>query len=862
MVCRTGFSLVARLARAGLLSLALYGGVYGRQASLIFSEHFDTLAVPALPAGWVSTRARAPLQNDFVSTASGAQSLPNALLCTNATIAQSIATCPISFEDRQPGELSFVLRRSTSFVARIIVEASTDGGRTFDVSVGDTVRPTGETGFTVLTLPIPQILSGLRDVRFRWRTTGEASGASGTLRLDDCAVTARLMIDLAVTGIELTPRVARESTLVSSSVAIANAGLQPVSNYDVDLGSEAGLNGGPPIFERWASTHVSGILAPGESTKVVLDFVSPPAGIYDLIVSVYSSIDQFPDNNRFRVSFQSAAGRSRLVINEIMYAPTGTEPEWIELYNPRDRPLLLEGWKLGDGSAPQGRDITSNACSIPAGDYAVVTKDTAGFLDVHPDARGRTVGMAGFPSLNNGGDAVVLRDNTGMLIDSLQYIPGWGGSGGSSLERRDWEAAALDSVNWGTCVEPAGSSPGSFNSIGVLEKDLGVTFCTIRMARAGEPLIVEAGIRNEGRTPVESANLSLYSHGVTPSDSIVLLDRRNLPSPLARGDSCTMALMWQNPTGGLHRLCVQISCEGDPRARNDTLWSTVPVGYHPMSIRINEIMHTPFPGDPEYVEIVNSGEESVDVSGWAIGSQSAPGEKAHLFPFTGDSALLRPGGYRVLASDSAIVRQSSGCGSRQGHVEVIGTSSMQLRNDGGIVIVRDATGSTIDSVAYFSQWHNPSLPDCAGRSLEKVRPDLPSNDSRSWGSCVLAVGGTPGCVNSIYVERLPFHSRLSVSPNPFSPDGDGKDDHAVIHYEVPMATCTMMVKVFDVRGRLVRRLANNDPCASRGMIIWDGLTDERRRARIGIYVVMIEVLDEARNTVWTGKTAIVVAGRL
>jgi hypothetical protein len=670
------------------------------------------------------------------------------------------------------------------------------------------------------------------------------------------------MIDLAVTGVEFTPAVARESTSVSASVALANVGMQLVSGCDVELGIEVGQVGLPPVYERWVSTLFSGVLFPGEATKVCVNFTAPAAGTYILIVSVNSSTDQFPDNNRLRVSFQSAAGRSRLVINEIMYAPTGTEPEWLELYNPRDRPLLLEGWKLGDASAPQGRDITSTSYSIAAGDYAVVTKDTVGFFDVHPGARGRTIAMAGFPSLNNGGDAVILRDNGGVIIDSLEYTPGWGGSSGSSLERRDWESAAVDSANWGTCVEPDGSSPGLFNSIGTLEKDLGITFCTIRMAHAGEPLILEAGIRNVGKNAVESASLCLYFHESEPSGSIALLDRRNLPFPLARGDSCTVALTWQNPTGGLHRLCVRISCEGDPRARNDTLWTTVPVGYPPLSVRINEIMHMPISGDPEYVEIVNSSKETVDISGWTIGSQSAQGEKAHLFPLLGNSVLLRPGGYWVLASDSAIFRHSSECGSRQGHVAVLGASSMQLRNDGGMVVVRDATGSAVDSVAYLSQWHNPSLADCTGHSLEKLRPDLPSNDSRSWGSCVLAIGGTPGCVNSIYVEQLPMQSHLSASPNPFSPDGDGKDDHTVIQYEVPMATCTMMVKVFDVRGRLVRRLANNDPCASRGVIIWDGLTDERRRARIGIYIVLIEVLDGDRNTIWAGKTTVVVAGRL
>jgi len=77
-----------------------------------------------------------------------------------------------------------------------------------------------------------------------------------------------------------------------------------------------------------------------------------------------------------------------------------------------------------------------------------------------------------------------------------------------------------------------------------------------------------------------------------------------------------------------------------------------------------------------------------------------------------------------------------------------------------------------------------------------------------------------------------------------------------------MAACTMMIKIFDVRGRLVRRLANNEPCASHGVVVWDGMTEERRRARIGIYIVFLEVLDDAKSTIWKAKAAVVLAGKL
>jgi hypothetical protein len=72
----------------------------------------------------------------------------------------------------------------------------------------------------------------------------------------------------------------------------------------------------------------------------------------------------------------------------------------------------------------------------------------------------------------------------------------------------------------------------------------------------------------------------------------------------------------------------------------------------------------------------------------------------------------------------------------------------------------------------------------------------------------------------------------------------------------------MSIRIFDVRGRLVRLLANNEPCGPDGAVIWDGFDDGRRRVRIGMYIILVEVAGEDRETVTTVRGSVVVAGKL
>src|SRR5699024_2572955 len=73
--------------------------------------------------------------------------------------------------------------------------------------------------------------------------------------------------------------------------------------------------------------------------------------------------------------------------------------------------------------------------------------------------------LSDFQPLGNNGDAVVLKNLYGTVIDSVYYRPDWGDHvAGISLERKDPSALSIDPGNWAPNPDEKGSTPAEKNS--------------------------------------------------------------------------------------------------------------------------------------------------------------------------------------------------------------------------------------------------------------------------------------------------------------------------------------------------------------------------------------------------------------
>jgi hypothetical protein len=276
-------------------------------------------------------------------------------------------------------------------------------------------------------------------------------------------------------------------------------------------------------------------------------------------------------------------------------------------------------------------------------------------------------------------------------------------------------------------------------------------------------------------------------------------------------------------------------------------------------------MFDPLANQNEWIELYNRSAETVDLKNWKFKDRPTASGNVNSFTISTQPVLLQHGEFAVLAADSTIfalypdlANPTASC-----HVIVLNESGgFSLGNDGDDIILRDLTDTTIDSVSYSPRWHRPDVTDTKGRSLEKINPDLDSNSPYNWTTSVLLTGGTPGKPNSSYTVGGQSVSSLSFSPNPFSPDGDGFEDFCLVEYRLPFNSALIHIKIFDLKGRLVRILANSQISASSGKILWDGLDQSRQRVRIGPYIVLIQATDPEGTASTTLKGVVVVAARM
>jgi hypothetical protein len=159
--------------------------------------------------------------------------------------------------------------------------------------------------------------------------------------------------------------------------------------------------------------------------------------------------------------------------------------------------------------------------------------------------------------------------------------------------------------------------------------------------------------------------------------------------------------------------------------------ATFAVGPVARSLRISEIMYHPPEPNAEYVELVNIGTESIDLSMVRL---------AGGIDFTFPSLRLAPG-ERTLA-----VRDMQAFNERYGSaLNVAGQYEGALTNDGEQITLRDAIGRTILDFTYDDAWYVST--DGEGYSLECLDPfalDPNALSSRDSWRPSPHPGGSPG----------------------------------------------------------------------------------------------------------------------
>lgn len=557
---------------------------------------------------------------------------------------------------------------------------------------------------------------------------------------------------------------------------------------------------------------------------------------------------------------QTTPAPQNVVINEIQYAPSPSQNEFVELYNRSSTTVDLSTLSLAD-SREEPIALTSDSVLLPPGGYAVIVRDADLFAAAFPTVD--FVAPAGWNALNNGGDAVILYAGS-TVVDRVPYTPSWGGSNGSSLERIDPAAPSTSATNFGSSTAPDGATPGRQNSLYAPD----VAPPAVRYAEVPAPDSVWI-LFDEPLANAISTDAFQLESGNTPVQI-----RHPEPNRLLLGFDRTVTGTQVRITGVADRV---------GNALQDT---SVYLGYPPQpeDVAISEIMFAPRtddfdgqPNQPEYVEIANQAPRALALRGlfWTDQpDETGAADTTRVGPVA--MQVLPPAGRAVMYAEAAEdvtdpVRNGSLATAfptidfQQPMVVLlpIDAASLSFRNTGDRVRLQRAEDVLLDEVSYSPDWHASALADTRGVALERISLTGPSAAASNWTSSVAPGGGTPGQPNSVHLQPdAPSEDALTITPSPFSPDGDGFDDATRIRFDLTSDIASVRVRIYDARGRLVRTLEESRLVGRTGELIWDGRGHDGQTLRIGIYVVLFEALDTAGGRVVTMKQPVVLAQSL
>lgn len=541
----------------------------------------------------------------------------------------------------------------------------------------------------------------------------------------------------------------------------------------------------------------------------------------------------------FTYSAPGNASPYDVVITEFMADPDPAiglpDAEYIEIYNRSTKTFDLNGWKISDSGSPH--DLSTFV--LQPGAYLILcaTANTAAFSTF-----GNAMGVTSFPSLNNtGGDDVILYDNTSVIIDKVHYDESYyqdaaKADGGWSIERIDPDFTCISAENWRASTDASGGTPGRANSVDGSFTDN--SFPRVQHACLSDSLhlivffsepIPDTALANTANFAISQGDIAF---GIPLAST-----------PAADGMSVTLTLPTPATTG---IWTVQVSssvsdCAGNHIAAMQAQFGKAEAS-SPGDIAINEVLFSVDNGAAEFVELYNKSQKIIDLSSLTINNYSITSMDPNppVVLSTG-CWLMLPEQYVVLSDDGDKIKQHYTILNPDAFVDM---SLPDLLTEEDIIVLKNLPGDVIDSLHYYSDWHFPLLNDVHNVSLERLSVSRPTNDALNWHSAAQAAGfATPGYKNSQQNEGGAGTDDVTVSPEVFSPDNDGTNDvvNLLFHFTTPGYLAS--VKIFDSKGRAVRTLMENQLLGIDNAFTWDGVSDDKEKARTGIYVFYIEVFN-------------------
>ncbi|MDG1477825.1 MAG: lamin tail domain-containing protein [Vicingaceae bacterium] len=550
-------------------------------------------------------------------------------------------------------------------------------------------------------------------------------------------------------------------------------------------------------------------------------------------------------SNTIDFGIGKAPQKYEIVINELYPDPTPSNglplADYLELYNTTNKIIdLTDCWIA---------DLTSmdqlNVGKILPGEHIIVCDNS---FEVEFVPYGKVITVNSLPSLNNAEDDITLFAPDTSLIHRIHYFDEWyrddnKKDGGWSLEMIDPNNPCGEAENWIASTKFFGGTPGTQNTAFGTNPDVVL------------PQVTEANALNDSTVlvtfsePLDNEGMLAAIYVINNSISITaveVLDGKNVQLHLT--NKLTYQIKYTVTITGA------FDCVGNTIGSNNTAIFALPEQGSSKDIVINEVLFNPLNGGVDFVEIYNNSNKFIDLQNWNLANLDNDSIDNYK-PLIEHPKLILPGEFVLLSTNSGAVEND--------YMNSVSDAFLQMEsfptysNDEGDVYLINNLDIIVDEFHYKDDMHFALLNSEDGVSLERIDYDRPTSDDSNWHSAAEGEGfATPGFENSQYQMTNNEGEEIVVEPETFSPDNDGVDDVLNISYNFSEPGYVATVIVYDAKGRLVKNLIQNELLGISGTFSWDGINERNEKARIGIYIILVEAFSADGDVKSFKKTAV------
>jgi hypothetical protein len=245
------------------------------------------------------------------------------------------------------------------------------------------------------------------------------------------------------------------------------------------------------------------------------------------------------------------------------------------------------------------------------------------------------------------------------------------------------------------------------------------------------------------------------------------------------------------------------------------------------AIRINEVFPRAQTDCPEWLELANCSNASINLKNWKYGHL----EDSCLI--TASDFFVPANGFVVLAKDKVLF--SAKFPATNPVIQPVRWRALDNYHD--TLYVWDSSGVLCESAGWDSHWFSSWTDQSLARVSFTISGLLP------WAWAV-APRASPGQPNPEAAPRASGAS-LDIGPIPFTPNNDGKDDYLSIKVNPP-AGASVNVSIYGFDGRKYFEVPQ--PLSSQ-QFLWNGIAAGGRPVPAGPFFVVAEISNNGNRQV-------------